>query len=80
MLAGEFCQQLRESRGQFGWLDQHTVAGCKRCRDRRDGELKGVIPGRDDADHTERLRHQAIAARQERQVVATRRSRIQPFR
>ena len=67
MLAGEFGEQFRESRCQFGWLDQHTVAGGKRGRDRRNGKLKGVIPGRDDADDTKRLRHEAVFARQERQ-------------
>lgn len=67
MLAGQSGEQLGKSWCQFGRLDQHAVASGERCRDRRDGKLEGVVPGRDDAHETKRLRQQAIAARQERQ-------------
>lgn len=67
VLAGQSGEQRRESRRQFGRLDQHAVTGGQGCRDRCDGELEGVVPGRDDADDAKRLRQQAISAGQERQ-------------
>ena len=48
-------QQLREGGRQLGRLDHRPVAGGERVDERRESELERVVPGRDDADHAERL-------------------------
>ncbi len=60
-------QQRRKMRGQLARLDENAVAGGERADRGRQRELERIIPGRDDADDTERLRHQPVAGRQELQ-------------
>ena len=54
-------------RRQLGRLDHHPVAGGDRADRGRQRQLQRIIPGRDDADHPERLRDQAVLARHELQ-------------
>ena len=61
----EFGQKIRRSRRELGRFEHHTVAGRQRRNERRDGELKRVIPRADDADNADRLIEDARAAGQE---------------
>ena len=62
-----FLQQRGKPRHQFARLDHHPVAGGERADRRRQRQLQRIIPRRDDADHAERLRDQAIFGRHELQ-------------
>jgi hypothetical protein len=53
-------EQCREPRRQLARLDHHPVAGGERADRGRKRELQRVVPGRDDADHPEWLRDQAV--------------------
>ena len=52
---------------EFARLDDDTVAGGERAVAGASVELQRIIPGRDDADDAERLRHQPVARGQELQ-------------
>ncbi len=64
----DLLQQLGKARHQFARLDHHPVAGGECGHGGCEGELQRIIPGRDDSDHAERLRHQPVASRQELQL------------
>ena len=55
-------QQLAGARRELRHLDHHPVAGGERRGHGRNGEEQRVIPGHDDADHTQRLHQDARAA------------------
>jgi hypothetical protein len=66
---GEHAREQRaHGRRVFGRLDHHAVAGGERARQRHDGQLEGIVPGRDDADHAERRVAHFAARRPEGQV------------
>ena len=50
-LADQALQQLGRGRGELGWLDHGAATGPERGHERGHGQLEGVIPRRDDADH-----------------------------
>jgi hypothetical protein len=61
----KFGQKIRGARCQLGGFEHHPIAGGQRRNERRDGELKRVIPRADDADNADRLIEDARAAGQE---------------
>ncbi len=67
LLGNGLLQECRKVRHQFARLDDDTVAGGDRADRGRQRELQRIIPGRDDADHAERLRDQPVARGQELQ-------------
>ena len=60
-LGHDALQQFGKSRRQLRRLDHDPVAGGDGRYRGRDGQLIGVVPGRDDAHHAQRLAHQAVA-------------------
>ena len=50
---------LADQRGERRWLEHHAVAGHQRDRHLAEGDRPGVVPGRDHADHAERLEREA---------------------
>ena len=64
-LADQLLEQRRRARRQFGHLDDRAIAGRQRADERPGGEQHRIIPRHDDADHTERLRHDFRARRQQ---------------
>jgi hypothetical protein len=60
LLRDHLGQQRGEPRHQLARLDHDAVARRKGCHCRRQGQLQRIIPRRDDADHAERLRDQAV--------------------
>lgn len=66
-LRDRLLQQRGKVRHEFARLDDDAVAGRERADRRRKRELKRIIPGRDDADDSERLRDQAVARGKELQ-------------
>ena len=55
-------------RRQFGRLDQRAIARRQRRDQRAERQLDGIVPRRHDPDNAERLRDEAVAARQKRQI------------
>jgi hypothetical protein len=60
-------QQRGKVRRELARLDDDQVAGGDGADRGRERQLQRIIPGRDDADDAERLRHQPIARGQELQ-------------
>ena len=63
----ELGDQRRGPRRELGGLHQHAIAGGERAGRRHDRELERVVPRRDDADDTERLRQDFAAPGQQRE-------------
>ena len=61
-------QLVGRPRRHLGGLQRDAVAGGERADEGREAELDRVVPGREDADDAERLRHEPRPARPERQV------------